>query len=145
MGIPLVATWCESNEALGDFCHAFFGLEDGSAVALFQFANEEVYKTCQRPQDLSPFHHLALTGTKKLQDEIRRRAKTAGIETRTTDHGYCVSLYLNDPDGHMVELTCDSEVALENAEFIRDRAGEELERWLEGDRTTNNNLREAAN
>jgi len=145
MGLPLIATWSESNEALGDFCHAFFGLEDGSAVALFQFANEEVYKACQRPENLSAFHHLALTGTKQTQDEIRSRANAAGLENRTTDHGYCVSLYLNDPDGHMVELTYDTEVALENAVLIRERASKELERWLSGDRTTNNDLRDAAN
>jgi len=144
MGLPLVATWSESNEGLGDFCHAFFGLEDGSAVALFQFASEEVYKACQRPENLSAFHHLALRGTKETQDEIRLRANAAGVEHRTTNHGYCVSLYLNDPDGHVVELTYDTEIALENADFIRDRADKELERWLGGDRTTNNELREAA-
>jgi len=145
MGLPLMATWRESNEAMGDFCHAFFGLEDGSAVALFQFANEAVYNACQRPESLSPFHHLALTGTKELQEQVRIRANAAGVEHRTTDHGYCVSLYLTDPDGHVVELTCDTELALENANFIRDRAGKELEDWLAGDRTTNNELRAAAN
>ena len=59
MGLPLVATWCESNEALGDFCHAFFGLDDNSAVALFQFADEEKYQMLKRPDNLSPFHHPA--------------------------------------------------------------------------------------
>jgi glyoxylase I family protein len=44
MGLPLVATWCESNEELGEFCHAFFGLEDNSAVALFQFADDKSTK-----------------------------------------------------------------------------------------------------
>ena len=74
MDMPLVATWCESNEALGDFCHAFFGLEDSSAIALFQFADEQKYQDLKRPDSLSPFHHLALTGTKAMQDAIRDRA-----------------------------------------------------------------------
>lgn len=145
MGLPLNTTWCESNERMGDFCHAFFGLEDGSAVALFQFANEEEHKACNRPENLSAFHHLALNDSKKTQDEIRSRADAAGIDHYTTDYGYCVSPYLNDPDGHTVELTCDTGVVLKNEKFIRDRAGEELDRWLAGDRTTNNDLRAQKN
>lgn len=141
MGLPLVATWCESNETMGDFCHAFFGLEDDSAVALFQFADDDKYQALKRPDNLSPFHHLALAGSKATQDGIRERAEAAGIEHRTTNHGYCVSLYLNDPDGHLVELTYDTAEATDNAELIRNRAAKELERWLAGDRTTNNNLR----
>lgn len=145
IGLPLIATWCESNERLGDFCHAFFGLEDDSAVALFQFASEEMYESLKRPDALSPFHHLALTGTKKLQDDIRARADAAGIDNYTTNHGYCVSLYLGDPDGHRVEVTYDTDEAVEHAGMIRNRASAELERWLGGDHKTNNNLREAAN
>jgi glyoxylase I family protein len=142
MGLPLVATWCESNEALGDFCHAFFGLQDNSAVALFQFADDAKYQALKRPESLSPFHHLALTGTKEMQDGCRDRANAAGIDNHTTNHGYCVSFYVNDPDGHMVELTYDTEEAREHADFIRNRASSELQRWLAGDRKTNNELRE---
>src|SRR6266576_1774027 len=41
LGIPLVATWCEKNYRadLGrevEFCHTFFGLKDGGALAFFQ-------------------------------------------------------------------------------------------------------------
>ena len=145
MGLPLVATWCESSETLGSFCHAFFGLDDNSAVALFQFADEEKYQALKRPDNLSPFHHLALTGTKAMQDGIRDRANAAGIDNHTTNHGYCVSFYLYDPDGHLVEITYDTDEALEHADFIRNRAAAELERWLAGDHKTNNDLREAAN
>src|ERR1041384_8152469 len=38
IGLPLVATWCESDELFGEvrtYCHCFFGLEDGSARAFF--------------------------------------------------------------------------------------------------------------
>ena len=52
LGIPLVATWCERTYRadLGrevDFCHTFFGLADGSALAFFQFADEEMYALTQ--------------------------------------------------------------------------------------------------
>ncbi len=142
MGLPLVATWCESSDKLGDFCHAFFGLEDGSAVALFQFADESNYESFKRPESLSPFHHLALNGTQEMQDKVRAQADAAGIEHYTTHHGYCVSLYLNDPDGHKVEIANDTEIALDNSAMIRNRAASELARWVGGDHTTNNDLRE---
>ena len=40
LGIPLVATWCEKTYRadLGrevEFCHTFFGLDAGSALAFF--------------------------------------------------------------------------------------------------------------
>src|SRR6266404_6430162 len=52
LGIPLVATWCEKNfrSDLGrevEFCHTFFGLADGSALAFFQFADPEMYELTQ--------------------------------------------------------------------------------------------------
>ncbi len=141
MGMPLVATWCESTPDLGEYCHAFFGLEDGGAIALFQFANEEFYEAVKRPEALSPFHHFAMNGTPQYQDEIRSRADAAGVKHRTTDHGYCTSLYLNDPDGHMVEVSYDADIAIDNADMIRERAAAELDRWLGGDHTPNNELR----
>src|SRR4029077_20277248 len=52
LGIPLVATWCEKTYRadLGrevEFCHTFFALKDGGALAFFQFADEEMYELTQ--------------------------------------------------------------------------------------------------
>lgn len=91
----------------------------------------------------SRLHHLALTGTSELQENIRIRAQTTAVPNYTTHHGYCVSLYLDDPDGHKVEITVDTQEALERSAFIQERAGAELDRWLAGDRKTNNKLRGA--
>src|SRR5487761_1250524 len=49
LGIPLVATWCETaySAELGkpiEFCHTFFAMEDGSSLAFFQFADNELYE-----------------------------------------------------------------------------------------------------
>ena len=67
LGIPLVATWCEksfSNE-LGreiEFCHTFFGLTDGSALAFFQFADPAIYELTQakQPAEIGRYDHIAL-------------------------------------------------------------------------------------
>ena len=44
LGFPLLATWSEADELFGAvrvYCHTFFGLADGSALAFFQFASKE--------------------------------------------------------------------------------------------------------
>ena len=67
LGIPLVATWCEKNYRadLGrevEFCHAFFGLKDGGALAFFQFADDEMYRLTQaeQPPKVGSHYHIAL-------------------------------------------------------------------------------------
>lgn len=45
IGMPLVATWAEVAELDGKtlvYCHCFFGLQDGSALAFFQFADPDI-------------------------------------------------------------------------------------------------------
>ena len=49
LGIPLVATWCEKNSSAElqrevEFCHTFFAMADGGALAFFQFADPELYE-----------------------------------------------------------------------------------------------------
>src|SRR5919199_5629130 len=49
LGIPLVATWCERNfyPDVGrevEFCHTFYEIGDGGALAFFQFADEEAWR-----------------------------------------------------------------------------------------------------
>src|ERR671925_352753 len=48
IGLPLVATWSESDELFGKmrtYCHCFFGLADGGALAFFQFADQDDERT----------------------------------------------------------------------------------------------------
>src|SRR5262249_20487415 len=43
IGLPLVATWSEADELFGKlrvYCHCFFALADGGALAFFQFADK---------------------------------------------------------------------------------------------------------
>ena len=35
----------------------------------------------------------------------RAALRDAGVDTRFSDHGFCVSLYFNDPDDYVLELT----------------------------------------
>ena len=147
LGMPLIATWCEKAHFadLGreiEYCHTFYGLADGSALAFFQFADDEVYETSKAilPANGGTWH-IALKSTRTTFDELLARSKTHGITHRVTDHGYCLSLYITSPDGLRVEITVDAaHVEAINAQRRSD-AHSELARWLKGDHHTNNDVR----
>ncbi len=145
VGLPLVATWTEVEHLMGgeeqEFCHAFYGLGDGGALAFFQFANRQFSEQFAPPPAPSLFRHVALLVTTEQQDAIRDRAEVAGLETMIADHGYCRSLYITDPNGLLLEFTVDHP-DVENIDTIRrENARRDLARWLSGDHTSNNDWR----
>ena len=149
LGIPLVATWCETDFLFGKdrtYCHLFFGLGDGSALAFFQFADAEDQALFGPELPASPFRHIALNVDKDTQAELEARIAKAGLQppqTYTLEHGYCRSVYVEDPDGMIVEFTCDDPRAAAGDARRRANAHAELKRWLAGDHTTNNDFRHA--
>ena len=147
IGLPLSATWCETDHLFGKdrtYCHVFFDLADGSSLAFFQFADEEDQKEFGPDLPSSPFRHIALNVDKETQKEIEERIGRAGIEppkTYTLEHGYCRSVYVEDPNGMIVEFCCDDPKAADGAQERKAKAHEELKRWLAGDHATNNTFR----
>ena len=147
LGMPLIATWCERADVaeIGrelEYCHTFYGLADGGAIAFFQFAEPEMYDLlkAQHPKQ-ARFGHIALKVDRKSFDDTERRLKAADIKYRVTDHGYCKSIYTMSPDGMILEFTCDPPDVAEIDALRRADAHSELQRWLAGDRTVNNQLR----
>ncbi|MDA3040177.1 MAG: VOC family protein [Actinomycetota bacterium] len=147
LGFPLMATWSEADELFGAervYCHTFFGLADGSALAFFQFANEEDQALFDPELLPSPFRHIALRVDADGQAELERRLREAAWSPETTfvlEHGYCRSLYTTDPNGMVIEFTVDvPQVEAINQERAAD-AHETLKRWLAGDHTSNNTYR----
>lgn len=147
LGFPLLATWSETDELFGAervYCHTFFGLADGSALAFFQFANDEDQKLFDPELAPSPFRHIALKVDAAGQAELHRRLEEANWEPEGTfvlEHGYCRSLYTNDPNGMVLEFTCDVDGYEEINEDRAQDAHKTLKRWLAGDHTSNNNYR----
>jgi len=147
LGLPLIATWCEQEELFGavrTYCHCFFGIGDGGALAFFQFADPADQAQFGPELEGSPFRHVALNVDKETQAELERRIDAAGFvlpQTYVLEHGYCRSVYVVDPDGMIVEFTCDAEHADQiNAIRLKD-AHSELKRWLAGDHRPNNDVR----
>jgi glyoxylase I family protein len=147
IGLPLTATWREEDELFGavrTYCHTFYGLGDGSALAFFQFVNEEDQKEFGPKMPFSPFQHIALKVTKEVQDQIASRLKDAGWkpdETYVLEHGYCTSLYTSDPNGLLLEFTYDTPGIEESDELRRQTAHADLQAWLDGHHESNNNHR----
>ena len=145
IGLPLLATWCESDMLFGaerTYAHCFFGLADGSALAFFQFADPEVYTLTQAEKPkIASHYHIALKVGEETYAELKRRLSRAGERFRETDHGYCKSIYTTTPDGMILEFTCDPEDAAEIDAMRRADAHSELARWLAGNHRINNELR----
>ena len=150
LGFPLVATWSEADPLFGamrTYCHVFFELADGSALAFFQFANPDDDALFNPQLTPSPFRHIAMKVTKESQDGLAERLKAANWKPEGTyvlEHGYCTSLYTEDPNGMLLEFTYDTPGSEKvNAERRLD-AHDTLKRWLAGDHTGNNPYRHEA-
>jgi glyoxylase I family protein len=147
LGLPLIATWCEKTfhpdfQREIYYCHTFYSLADGGALAFFQFADQDAYESARAI--LPPgggWWHIALKVSDASFDELLGRVKAHQLTHRVTDHGYCRSLYLTSPDGLRVEFTVDpANVEAINAKRLAD-ARSALARWLGGDHATNNDDR----
>jgi catechol 2,3-dioxygenase-like lactoylglutathione lyase family enzyme len=147
IGLPLIATWCEEDELFGSlrtYCHCFFGLGDGGALAFFQFARPQDQAEFGPKMPFSPFHHIALNVDAETQKRIEARIQAAGYkepEAYVLEHGYCRSVYVTDPNGMILEFTLDAPDAEAINQTRRSLAHEELDRWLKGDHAPNNAYR----
>ncbi|MBL7620452.1 VOC family protein [Frankia sp. AgB1.8] len=146
VGLPLMAVWAEAGEFSEfpgrtiEFCHTFFGLGDGCALAFFAFADEDVYEA-YKARTQTGFFHPAVAVSGDEQERMRERLTAAGFAPFEIDHGYCQSLYVHDPDGLVLEFTRDPDDAAALGAWQAETARVTLSRWLSGDRTPNNDLR----
>ena len=144
IGMPMVATWCEKTMLFGKertYVHCFFDVGDGECLAFFQFADKEDQKEFGPEVPVSPFRHIAMKVDQETQDGIKERLEKAGYkepQMYILNHGYCYSLYVFDPSNMILEFTVDhADVDKINADQ-RVKAHKELDRWLGGDWSPNN-------
>ena len=144
IGLPLVATWCEESATTPGmtFCHTFYELDDGSALAFFQM---------DVPHDrefligkTNRYNHVALHADVVTQEAIHERLLAEGYPHMIQDHGYVRSLYVTSPDGLEIEIAVDPANVQEIREKRAADARTELARWLAGDHSTNNDWRPAS-
>ncbi|RCG15653.1 VOC family protein [Streptomyces diacarni] len=147
IGLPLVATWTEREVLFGAervYSHTFYGLADGGALAFFQFANPEDQEEFKTDVHFTPWRHIAFKVEHETQEAMRKRIAAAGYseaDAYVIDHGFCVSLYITDPNGLMLEFTVDHPDVEKIEAERRTTAHADLARWLGGDHTSNNHWR----
>ena len=118
------------------YCHLFFGLADGGALAFFQFANTSDQELFGPKMPETPFHHIALNVDAETQDGIEQRLQGRGLQgaadrscSSTATAARCTRRI---PNGMIVEFTVDHpDVEKINATQRAD-AHAELKRWLGG-------------
>jgi glyoxylase I family protein len=136
VGMPMTQCWNEKTPTGREYCHTFFEIGDGGAVVFFQWADQD-----ENPIELTSPGHLALECDTETQQRIKGSLENAGYETELKDHGYCVSLYVFDPNNLRLEFTVDhSDVARIQADYQADPHAN-LKRWMSGDHAVNNNIR----
>jgi glyoxylase I family protein len=147
LGLPLVATWCRSDELFGavrTYCHCLFEIGDGSALGFFQFADPGDQEQFGPRIPATPFQHIALKCDAETQNKVKQRLAAAGYrepQTFVLDHGVCTSLYVTDPNGMNLELTVDAADAGKISADRQSDAHSALKRWLGGDHRSNNPYR----
>ena len=105
LGLPLTNAFVINETKSGrptNTLHAFYAMDDGSALAFFEAPD--------RPFDFKQQHdfdlHIALEVTQQDLHHMLAKGKAAGIETRgVADHGFIESIYFRDPNGYVIELT----------------------------------------
>lgn len=143
LGMPLVAMYIErewlDNEWV-ELGHAFYGIEDGGALAFFNFA-DPAKQAAWQSKEQALFTHVALLVGADTQAELQHRLDNNGIHNFTIEHGYCRSLYAQDPNGLYLEFTVDPKNASGIHRQMAATAHEDLARWMRGDRKINNEWR----
>jgi len=135
LGLPMVLTLELSRKpSTGEpetyYFHFFFEMADGSCIAFFDLADNEMP---QRGANVPSWtNHLAM----RVDDmatlrNYRSRLEGAGVKVDgEIDHEFCRSIYFFDPNGVRLEITCDT-LAEGFVEKSRAEARGSFDRWLE--------------
>jgi len=74
--------------------------KNGSGVALFPARGERI-----EPATYKSLAHVGFRVSRRAYEEARTELTAAGIEFRESDHKVAWSIYLLDPDSHLIEIT----------------------------------------
>jgi len=132
LGLPLTQTVIKNRNftpGKSNFCHLFFELGDGSALAFFDCTGGLISRGYE--PDTGWDHHIALeVEGDQVIDAFKRRLESAGVPTIYTNHEVYHSLYFNDPNGLNLELVTKSPSTDEYERKAPQVAHQQLELWM---------------
>jgi len=129
LGLPLAATLELGETKTGrttETLHTFYRLDNGSFLAFFEAPDMPFEFKTQHDYDL----HIALEVEYADLAPMLAKGKAAGIPSRgISDHGFIHSVYFEDPNGYIIELTAKMPNHAESVDPTRNRAREKLDGW----------------
>jgi catechol 2,3-dioxygenase-like lactoylglutathione lyase family enzyme len=131
LGLPLVNAFRIDTTMTGrktgtGVLHAFFQLDDGSALAFFEAPDMPFEFKDQHDFDL----HIALEVEPAHLRDMLAKGKAEGREVRgISDHKFIDSIYFRDPNGYVIELTAKKAGHDDAMDAAKSRAHEVLKDW----------------
>jgi len=130
LGLPLVNAFEINTTLTGrdtSVLHSFFEMADGSSLAFFEAPSQDFEFKNQHDFDL----HIALEVSNEDLEIMFARVRAQGIEVRgISDHGFCRSIYLRDPNGYVIELAARTEQGCGDDKYAqRAQARQSLNTW----------------
>jgi len=136
LGLPLTNAFVISETKSGrptNTLHAFFEMDDGSALAFFEAPDRPFEFKEQHDFDL----HIALEVSQEDLHRMFAKGKAAGIDTRgVADHGFIDSIYFRDPNGYVIELTAKRADHDAQVQAAAGKAHDVLQSWQSGKKQT---------
>jgi catechol 2,3-dioxygenase-like lactoylglutathione lyase family enzyme len=86
------------QEAWGDYPAVL--VANGTGVALFPARGERI-----QPGTLDSLPHVGFRASRSGFEKAKAELRAAETEFRESDHRIAWSIYLLDPDGHLIEIT----------------------------------------
>src|SRR6266511_4726861 len=129
LGLPLAGT-LEIRETKSGrktaALHTFYRLDDGSFLAFFEAPDMPFEFKVQHDYDL----HIALEVAYDRLQPMLEKGKQAGIPSRgISDHGFIHSVYFQDPNGYIIELTAKLPHHADAVDPAKNGAREKLDQW----------------
>lgn len=129
LGLPLAATLRISETKTGrktETLHTFYRLDDGSFLAFFEAPDMPFEFKVQHDYDL----HIALEVEYDALLPMLEKGKRAGMIARgISDHDFIHSIYFQDPNGYVIELTAKRPHHDAAVDPAQNGAREKLAQW----------------
>ena len=129
LGLPLSATLRIAETKTGrktETLHTFYRLGDGSFLAFFEAPDMPFDFKVQHDYDL----HIALEVGLDELPALVAKGKASGVPTRgISNHDFIHSVYFQDPNGYIIELTAKLPHHDEAVDAARNGARAKLDLW----------------
>lgn len=109
--------------------HSFFEMADGSYIAFFEVPEGQDESMFESRHDFD-LHLAVQVGSRDKLMEYKDRLVAAGYAARgPSDHGFEHSVYVQDPNGYVVELASRADNFDEIMGGLLEKSRETLESW----------------